>query len=206
MLHGVEHADSFVFNPHKWLFTNFDASAYFVKEPSWLVRTFEIQPEYLKTGVDARVKNYRDWGVPLGRRFRALKLWFVLRSYGLEGLRARLRDHLRLAQQFAARVDEHPDFERLAPVPLNLVCFRFRPDVAAGDEARLDALNAALLRRLNDTGRLYLTHTRIRGRYALRMAIGQTQTRERHVKAAWQTIQEEAAALGAETGPDGQHG
>jgi aromatic-L-amino-acid decarboxylase len=192
MLDGIEHADSFVFNPHKWLFTNFDLSAYFVKDPGWLVRTFEIHPEYLKTGVDAEVKNYRDWGVPLGRRFRALKLWFVIRSFGLEGLRAKLREHLRLAELFREWVDRDPDFERLAPVPLNLVCFRFRPAAAAADEARLEALNARLLCRLNDSGRLYLTHTRLRGTYVLRLSVGQTHTAERHVRAAWETIRSEA--------------
>ncbi|MBN2491695.1 MAG: aspartate aminotransferase family protein [Planctomycetes bacterium] len=200
MLEGIEHADSFVFNPHKWLFTNFDLSAYFVRDPSWLVRTFEIHPEYLKTDVDQRVKNYRDWGVPLGRRFRALKLWFVLRNFGLEGLRARLREHLRMADRFREWVDGDADFERLAPVPLNLVCFRFRPAAAGGDEARLEALNARLLGRLNDSGRLYLTHTRVRGTYALRLCVGQTYTEERHVRAAWEAIRSEAARLVASDG------
>jgi aromatic-L-amino-acid decarboxylase len=196
MLDGIEHADSFVFNPHKWLFTNFDLSAYFVKDPAWLVRTFEIHPEYLKTGVDSKVKNYRDWGIPLGRRFRALKLWFVIRHFGLEGLRARLREHLRLAARFAEWVDRDPDFERLAPTPLNLVCFRYRP-AAAGDEPRIDHLNATLLERLNDSGRLYLTHTRLGGKYAIRMSIGQTHTEERHVRQAWETIRTEAGRLEA---------
>ena len=194
MLEGVDRADSYVFNPHKWLFTNFDLSAYFVKDPAALVRTFEIHPEYLKTGVDAQVRNYRDWGIPLGRRFRALKLWFVLRYFGLENLRARLREHLRLADAFRQWVDEDPTFERLASVPLNLVCFRFHPE-GIQDEERLDRLNAALLERLNDSGKLYMTHTRIRGAYALRFMVGQTYTEERHVQAAWKCIREEAAHL-----------
>ena len=194
MLKGMDLADSYVFNPHKWLFTNFDLSAYFVKDPAALVRTFEIHPEYLKTGVDAQVRNYRDWGIPLGRRFRALKLWFVLRYYGLENLRARLREHLRLADVFRQWVDGDPAFERLASVPLNLVCFRFHP-AGIHDESHLDRLNATLLERLNDSGKLYMTHTKIRGTYALRFMVGQTYTGERHVQAAWNRIREEAAHL-----------
>jgi len=198
MVDGVEDADSYVFNPHKWLFTNFDLSAHFVKDPAALVRTFEIHPEYLKTGVDHQVRNYRDWGIPLGRRFRALKLWFVLRYYGLEGLRARLREHLRLAGLFKEWVDEDAAFERMAQVPLNLICFRYRPGGHAGgaeDTDHLDALNRTLLDELNASGTLYMTHTKIRGAFTLRMMIGQTYTEERHVRAAWKQIRECAAGL-----------
>src|SRR5258707_2096573 len=127
MLNGVEDADSLVFNPHKWMFTNFDCSAYFVKDEESLVRTFEILPEFLKTPEDGRVNNYRDWGIQLGRRFRALKLWFVIRNYGVTGLQQLIRKHIGMAQSWAEWVSSSKDFELLAPVPLNTVCFRYRP-------------------------------------------------------------------------------
>lgn len=192
MLEGAEHMDSFVFNPHKWLFTNFDCSAYFVKDPAALVKAFEIHPEYLKTGLDARVKNYRDWGIQLGRRFRALKLWFVIRSYGVEGLQAILREHIRLAQLFKSWVEEHPKFELMAPVPFSLVCFRLND---GREEKALDALNKKLLENINATGKVFLTHTTLRGKYALRLAIGQRTTQERHVREAWDLIVREAEEL-----------
>jgi aromatic-L-amino-acid decarboxylase len=189
---GAEHADSLVFNPHKWMLTNFDCSAYYVKDAGALIRTFEIHPEYLKTGVDAMVKNYRDWGIQLGRRFRALKLWFVLRSYGVEGIQAMVREHIRLAQLFKEWVEAHDLFEVMAPVPLSLVCFRLnngRP------EDELDRLNRDLLKRLNQTGRLLLTQTSLKGKYVIRMAIDSHTTREQHVRDAWALIQETASAL-----------
>jgi aromatic-L-amino-acid decarboxylase len=192
MLEGAEHMDSFVFNPHKWLFTNFDCSAYFVKDPAALVRTFEIHPEYLKTGLDAKVKNFRDWGIQLGRRFRALKLWFVIRSYGVEGLQAILREHVRLAQLFAGWVKESVKFELMAPVPFSLVCFRFNDGKG---EKSLDALNKKLLENINATGRIFLTHTTLGGRYVLRLAIGQRTTLERHVREAWDLILQKAEEL-----------
>jgi aromatic-L-amino-acid decarboxylase len=184
MMDGAEHADSFVFNPHKWMLTNFDCSAHFVKEPADLIRTFEIHPEYLKTGRDAEVKNYRDWGIQLGRRFRALKLWFVIRTYGVDGLQAMVREHIRLARLFWGWVEAHPDFELLAPSPLSVVCFRMK----RGAEDALDGMNQALLEQVNRTGRVFLTHTALRGKYVLRMAIGQRTTEERHVREAWEII------------------
>ncbi|TAE61585.1 MAG: aspartate aminotransferase family protein, partial [Bacteroidetes bacterium] len=186
---GIEHADSFVFNPHKWLYTHFDCSLYYVKNPELLVRTFEILPEYLKTQA-TQVNNYRDWGIPLGRRFRALKLWFVLRSYGVEGLQAGLREHMRIAKVFYDLVEQSPDFEILAPLSLNLVCFRYAPPGA--DPAALDSINESLVHRINQRGHIYLTHTRLRGAYTLRMAIGQVTVEERHVRAAWEEIQGQA--------------
>ena len=160
ILDGAERLDSFVFNPHKWMLTNFDCSAYFVKDPGALIRTFEIHPEYLKTGVDPHVKNYRDWGIQLGRRFRALKLWFVIRSYGVEGLQAIVREHHRLAGLFRGWVEAEPGYEVLAPSPFGLVCFR-RND--GRDEAGLARLNRAAMERLNASGRMYLTHTVLGG-------------------------------------------
>jgi len=192
LLEGVESADSFVFNPHKWLLTNFDCSAYYVKNPGDLIRTFEIHPEYLKTGVDPHVKNYRDWGIPLGRRFRALKLWFVIRSYGVKGLEAMLREHIRLGQLFKSWVEGDEKFELMAPVPLSLVCFRLND---GRDEDALDRLNRQLLDLVNASGEVFLTHTTLRGRYVLRLAVGQRTTEERHVRRAWEIILAAASKL-----------
>jgi aromatic-L-amino-acid decarboxylase len=182
MLDGVEYVDSFVFNPHKWMLTNFDCSAYFVKDPEALIRTFEIHPEYLKTGVDAQVKNFRDWGIQLGRRFRALKLWFVIRSYGVEGLQKMVREHIRLADLFKSWVEGHEHFELMAPVPVSLICFRLND---GRGEDRLDELNRAFLERLNATGKLLLTQTTLGGKYVLRLCIAARLTQERHVRDAW---------------------
>jgi aromatic-L-amino-acid/L-tryptophan decarboxylase len=217
LIAGAEGADSLVFNPHKWLFTNFDCSAFFCRRPQHLIRTLSIDPEYLKTAFDTGATNFRDWGLPLGRRFRALKLWFVLRHYGVEGLQAKLREHLAWAQAVKRLIEESEDFELLAPVPLNTLCFRYNPRkrMAAatgarpaagspevtgcgaggpGSERELDRLNEALLARINATGRIYMTHTRLAGRYCLRLCIGQTQTRWTHVEEAWETIRACAAA------------
>lgn len=195
LFRGLEEADSFVFNPHKWLFTNFDCSAYYVKDPQPLLRTMSTDPEYLKTTHDAQVNNYRDWGIPLGRRFRSLKLWFVLRSYGREGLQARVRRHLELASTFAQWVRESRDWELAAPVPLNLVTFRFqRSSRGAGPlspEAQ-DDLNAAILKEVNESGRCMLTHTRLAGRYTLRLSVGQTETQARHVQEVWDLLNQVA--------------
>jgi aromatic-L-amino-acid decarboxylase len=191
LLDGIELADSFVFNPHKWLFTNFDCSAYFTRDADTLVRTLAILPEYLKTDRDREVSNFRDWGIPLGRRFRALKLWFVLRSYGAEGLRARLREHIALAQEFGRWVTESPDFELLAPIPLNTVCFRFHPGrgtEAAPSSEELDWLNKELLDEVNSSGRMYITHTKLNGRYTLRFCVGQARTRRQHVVEGWDCL------------------
>ncbi len=192
IIEGAENVDSFVFNPHKWMLTNFDCSAYFVKDPGALIRTFEIHPEYLKTGIDAQVKNFRDWGIPLGRRFRALKLWFVVRSYGVEGLQKIVGEHIRLAQMFKGWVEEHDAFELMAPVDFSLVCFRLND--GRGEEP-LNDLNKQLLESLNQTGKVFLTHTSLRGKYVLRMAIAARTTQERHVREAWELIASKAAEI-----------
>ena len=192
MLDGVELADSFVVNPHKWLLTNLDCSVYYVRDPDALHRSFALTPEYLRTAADQQVVNYRDWGIPLGRRFRALKLWFVLRSYGAEGLRRVIRDHVRLARAFASWLDAEPEFERVAPVPLGLVCFRHRP--AGLESTALDGHNERLLARVNASGRVYLTHTVLGGRYVIRLVVGQETTTERHLREAWDLIRAAAAA------------
>lgn len=190
---GIEHADSLVFNPHKWMLVNFDCSAYFVRDRETLLRTFRITPEYLRTAQDAEVVNYRDWGIQLGRRFRALKLWFVIRSYGVEGLRALLRKHVALARELAGWIEETPDFELMAPVPFGLVCFRYRPGGIA--DPALNELNHKLLARVNETHRVHLTHTELGGRYVIRLVIGQRQTEREHVAEAWALIRKEAMAL-----------
>jgi aromatic-L-amino-acid decarboxylase len=194
MSDGVELADTFVFNPHKWMFTNFDCSAYFVRDPSLLVRTFEILPEYLKSAETAQVNNYRDWGIPLGRRFRALKLWFVIRTYGVSGLRAMIRLQLEWAQELVEEIEAHPDFELMAPVPLNLVCFRCHPKGVDDPEA-LDTLNARLLDELNRSGKIYLTHTKLNGKYTLRFVASQTQVKREDITSAWELITSTAERL-----------
>lgn len=194
MLEGIEHADSFVFNPHKWLFTNFDCSAHFVRDPDALVRTLEILPTYLKTRERGHVIDYRDWSVPLGRRFRALKLWFVIRTYGVAGLRRMVAEHIELGRLAEEWIAAAPDFELMAPRSLALVNFRYHPRGVA-DPGELDRLNERLLETLNDSGELYLTQNRVGGAYAIRVSIGQTETRRRHVEAAWKKIQETARAL-----------
>jgi aromatic-L-amino-acid decarboxylase len=194
LLEGMEQVDSFVTNAHKWLFTNFDCSLYYVKDKEALLQTFEILPEYLKTATRGVVNDYRDWGVPLGRRFRALKLWFVLRTYGLEGLQQRLREHLALAQSFAQWIEDAPDFECLAPVEFSLVCFRYKP-AGTWTEEQLAAQNKALLDVLNKSGELYLTHTKINGQYALRLVTAQTYVEVNHIQKAWKLIQHYARTL-----------
>lgn len=193
LLKGIEHVDSFVFNPHKWMFTNFDCSAYFVKDAKALKRTFEIMPEYLKTESDNKVNNYRDWGIQLGRRFRALKLWFVIREYGTKGIAKTIANHISLAEKFEQKVKEHPHFELMAPRSLNLVCFRYHPD--GNKEKKLNELNETLLSKLNDSGKIFITHTKINGQYTLRMVIGQTNVSGRHVDMAWKMIKETARKL-----------
>ncbi len=186
MIDGVELADSFLFNPHKWLFTNFDCTAYFVQDTRALTRTLGIDPEYLKTAATG-VTNYRDWSIPLGRRFRALKLWFVLRAYGLEGLRTRIRCHIDMARGLARKIAGEPDFELLAEPRLALLCFRYRP-ANTDDDRHIDELNRDLMARVNQSGEAYLSHTVIAGRFAIRFSIGQTATEQRHVDAAWELI------------------
>jgi len=185
---GVQHADSYCFNPHKWMFTNFDCDCFYVADRRELINTLSILPEYLKNPASAsgEVFDYRDWHVPLGRRFRALKLWFVIRHYGVEGLQHHLREHVRLAQEFAQWVGQDDRFEIVGSHPLNLVCFRLR-----GEDARTQRLHEAL----NDTGRIYLTHTRLDGRSVIRMSIGATRTHQRHVEDAWRLIREMAAKI-----------
>ncbi len=185
---GLEYADSYTFNPHKWMFTNFDCNCFYVADRRSLIDTLSILPEYLRNQASesGAVIDYRDWHIPLGRRFRSLKLWFVIRYYGVEGLRFHVRRHVELAQQFLEWVKNDARFEVAAPTPLDLVCFRHR----GGEEA-----NELLMNRLNRSGGLYLTHTRLDGKFTLRFCVGQTNTEQRHVERAWERIQEEAGKL-----------
>jgi aromatic-L-amino-acid decarboxylase len=194
MKEGMEDVDSFVFNPHKWMFTNFDCSVYFVKRADLLIRTFEILPEYLKTKTRGRVNDYRDWGVPLGRRFRALKLWFVMRGMGMDGIRNKLRFHIELNQYFSASLRDIPGIELPLDPFLNFSCFRLHPEGMDVID-HLNALNEAFLEKINDQGTLFLTHTKIRGLYTLRMIIGQTYVEKKHVDLALKEIRAAAASV-----------
>lgn len=187
MIKGLEYADSFVFNPHKWLFTNFDCSAYFVKDKYTLLRTLQVLPEYLRTQDQGKVNDYCDWGVPLGRRFRALKLWFVLRSFGTENLQEKLRMHILMAKELAEKIEQEEGFEIMAPVTLNLVCFRYKPK-GIEDESEINRINEMLLKNINASGKAYMTHTKVDGKYAIRMVIAQTNVEQRHVDEAWELI------------------
>ncbi|MEQ8333528.1 pyridoxal-dependent decarboxylase [Nisaea sp.] len=197
MLDGIEYADSLVFNPHKWMLTNFDCAAHFVRDPDALVRTLSILPEFLKSREQGAVIDYRDWSVPLGRRFRALKLWMVIRSYGVEGLRRIIRKHIDLAAELEGWIANEPDFEIVAPRSLALINFRYHP-AGMDDPEALDRLNAILLERINDDGRIYLTQNKVRGRAAIRFSIGQTGTEQRHVCEGWEVVTEIARSLETE--------
>jgi len=185
---GLELADSYCFNPHKWMFTNFDCDCFYVADRAVLINTLSVLPEYLRNLAteSGAVIDYRDWHIPLGRRFRSLKLWFVIRHYGVEGLQYHIRRHVELAQNFARWVQEDKGFELAVPPPLNLVCFRH----VGGD-----AINERLLERLNRSGNLYLTHTKLNDKYTLRLCVGQTHTEAQHVQRAWEQIQRIAAEL-----------
>jgi aromatic-L-amino-acid decarboxylase len=182
---GAEFADSYNFNPHKWMFTSFDCNCFWVADRKALIRTLSILPEYLRNQAteSGAVIDYRDWHIQLGRRFRSLKLWFVIRHYGVEGLQHHIRRHVLLAQQFADWVRNDARFELAAPAPLNLVCFRHKGG---------DAANQAIMERLNRSGDLFLTHTKLNGKFTLRLCVGQTNTEARHVERAWRRICEEA--------------
>jgi aromatic-L-amino-acid decarboxylase len=193
---GVEQADSLVFNPHKWMGVGFDYSAYYVRDPEHLIRVMSTNPSYLRTAQDGAVKNYRDWHIPLGRRFRALKLWFQLLDVGVEGLQARIRRDLANARWLRERVDAAPDWERLAPVPLQTVCLRHVPRSLAGDEPALTRHNLELARRVNESGAAYLTPSLLKGRQMIRVSIGAEPTERRHVEALWAALSEVADAEG----------
>jgi len=193
---GWERADSIVVNPHKWLFTPFDLSAFYCRRMDVVRAAFTLVPEFLRTAEGERgVRNLMDTGIQLGRRFRSLKLWMILRHFGAERLRQTLAGHMLLARQFAAWVDADPDFERLAPAPFSVVCFRARPRNVSLAHAQLDRLNEALLTAVNSSGEVFLSHTRVNDVIALRLAIGHLRTTEQHVARAWQLLREHADQL-----------
>ena len=185
LLDGAGSADSLVVNPHKWLFTPFDCSVLYCRHMDVLRSAFSLVPDYLQTTDPSGVKNLMDTGIQLGRRFRALKLWMVMRHFGAEGLRARLAEHMRLARLFASWIDESAEFERLAPVPFSVVCFRA---VSPSADANMDAVNERLLDIVNRSGEIFLSHTRLSGRFAIRLAIGNLHTTEEHTLRAWSLL------------------
>jgi aromatic-L-amino-acid decarboxylase len=204
VLAGCERADSLVTNPHKWLFTPFDLSALYCRRLDVLRRAFTLTPEYLRAPESGEVRNGSDYGVQLGRRFRALKLWMILRYFGHEGLAARIREHCRLAREFAGWVEESAGWELLAPVPFSVVCFRARPTVEDEAEesraARLDALNERLMNAANATGEIFLSHTKLNGVFTLRLAVGNIRTDARHVRRAWELLNEKLSEISSEGG------
>jgi len=183
---GCERADSIVVNPHKWLFTQFDLSVLYCKDLDMLKKAFSLVPEYLKTSEQEAVKNGMDYGIQLGRRFRSLKLWFVMRYFGQEGLIERIREHCRLARLFASWVEDSEDFELLAPVPFALVCFRARPK----NVEDLDAYNERLMNDINASGEAYLSHTKLNGKFTLRLSVGSIRVEERHLRKVWDLLNE----------------
>ncbi|MFA5804063.1 MAG: pyridoxal-dependent decarboxylase [Melioribacteraceae bacterium] len=185
----VEHADSFVVNPHKWLFVPVDLSILYTRKPEILKQAFSLTAEYLKTAEDSSVNNYMDYGIQLGRRFRSLKFWFVLRYFGVEGLQSRLREHIRLGQFFAKWIDENPNFERVAPTPFSTVCFRAKPN-GWNDEVKINELNEKLLHAVNATGKVFITHTKLNGKFTIRLCVSGLRTEEKHVELASNVIQE----------------
>lgn len=194
VLEGCAHADSLVVNPHKWLFTPFDLSAFYCRHMDVVRAAFSLTPDYLDTPEAGQVKNLMDTGVQLGRRFRALKLWAVIRYFGSDGLRERIAEHMRLAQIFSKWVDESSYFERAAPVPLSVVCFRAN---GSDNDSTTDDLNMRLLTRVNSSGEVFLSHTRLNGRYTIRLAIGHVRTTEAHVRRAWELLNEARREIGA---------
>ncbi len=199
ILAGCERADSVATNPHKWLFTPFDLSVLYCRHMDLLRRAFSLVPEYLRTPEQEQVRSGSDYGIQLGRRFRALKLWMIIRYFGHEGLAARIREHCRLARLFASWIDESPDWELLAPVPLSLVCFRACPQAERKTDearaARLDVLNEAIMHGVNATGKALLSHTKLNDKLTLRLSIGNIRTTERHIRQVWELLNEQLVKL-----------
>ena len=193
IFNGIENVDSLVVNPHKWMFTPFDYSFFFTKKPEVLKRAFNVKAEYFDTSKDD-VTNYMDYGMQQGRRFRSLKMWFIIRYFGVEGIKNRIAEHLRLAKEFADWIDSHPDFERMAPAPFSVVCFRAHPK-NIDDTDKLNALNKKLLEEINKTGKLFLSGTTLNGRYVIRMAISGIRTKAEHINSAKQLIDQKLSRL-----------
>jgi aromatic-L-amino-acid decarboxylase len=190
---GWERVDSIVINPHKWMFTPMDLSVYFTRKPEILKQAFSIVPEYLKTRQDNEVENLMDYGIQLGRRFRSLKLWFIIRYFGVEGLAERIKAHIELAQEFAKWIDDENDFERMAPVPFSTICFRYNPGNKTEEE--LNRLNEKLLEDINFSGKLFLSHTKLDSRFVIRLTIGSIRHERRHVVQALEVIKDSVKNL-----------
>jgi aromatic-L-amino-acid decarboxylase len=183
---GWDRADSLVINPHKWMFTPMDLSVYFTRKPDILKRAFSLSVEYLKTNQDSEVENLMDYGIQLGRRFRSLKLWFIIRYFGVDGLAERIKTHIELAQEFAQWVDDEKDFERMAPVPFSTVCFRFNPGNLSEDD--LNRVNEMLLEKINQSEKIFLSHTKLNNKFVIRLTIGSIRHERRHIVDAWKLI------------------
>ncbi len=190
---GWDKADSIVINPHKWMFTPMDLSIYYTRKPEILKQAFSLTPEYLKTNIDNEVENLMDYGIQLGRRFRSLKLWFVIRYFGVEGLASRIKNHISLAKELGRWIDDEKDFKRMAPVPFSTVCFRFNPGEETDEE--LNRLNEKLLETINASGKIFLSHTKLDGKFVIRLTIGSIRHERRHVLEAWELIKEIAGKL-----------
>jgi len=190
---GWDRADSIVINPHKWMFTPMDLSVYFTRKPEILKQAFSLVPEYLKTKQDDDVENLMDYGIQLGRRFRSLKLWFIIRYFGVEGLAERIKHHIDLAQEFAKWIDGEKDFDRMAPVPFSTVCFRYNPGNKTEEE--LNRLNEKLLEDINSSAKIFLSHTKLNGKFVIRLTIGSIRHERRHIEEAWELIKEIATKL-----------
>jgi aromatic-L-amino-acid decarboxylase len=201
LFHGWERADSLIVNPHKWMFTPFDASLLLFRDGDLFRDAFSLVPDYLRATQIEGVQNYSEYGIQMGRRFRALKLWMMIRYFGSEGFAARIREHCRMAQQLAAWVDAEKDWHRVAPVPLSTVCLRYDPTVgtAAADEegtaARIDRLNEEIIERVNRSGRIYLSHTKLRDRITLRVTLGNPRATETHLQRCWELLKSAASAI-----------
>ena len=183
---GWERADSIVINPHKWMFTPMDLSVYFTRKPEILKQAFSLVPEYLKTNKDDEVENLMDYGIQLGRRFRSLKLWFIIRYFGVDGLAERIKHHIEMAKEFAGWIDAEKDFERMAPAPFSTICFRYNPGNKYEEE--LNKLNEKLLEKINASGKIFLSHTKLNGKFVIRLTIGSIRHERKHILSAWEVI------------------
>jgi len=190
---GWERADSLVINPHKWMFTPMDLSVYYTRKPDTLKRAFSLSAEYLKTTQDNEVENLMDYGIQLGRRFRSLKLWFIIRYFGVDGLAERIKNHIYLAKELRSWIEQENDFEIMAPTPFSTVCFRFNPGNFSEDE--LNRMNEMLLEKINQSGKLFLSHTKLSGKFIIRLTIGSIRHERRHIEDAWELIKSIALGL-----------
>ena len=188
-IENLKLADTFIFNPHKWMLTNFDCSLYFVKDKKKLIKTLEIHPEYLRSTTKEKINNYKDWSLQLGRRFRALKLWFVIRTFGINGIKKYLRNHIKLAKDLNSKIIKNKDFEITANQNINMINFRYNPKSSKYSDKDLNYINKNLVKKLNKTGKIYISHTIINGVYSIRMPIASTTIEKNNLDNSWELIQ-----------------